>query len=72
MIDTGAQHTYDEDTPPMSDAELEDMEFTLMVSLSAIMKKRNALDDEEQQICALIRETRNEICHREWLAKEIV
>ncbi|RKZ96011.1 MAG: hypothetical protein DRQ46_07675 [Gammaproteobacteria bacterium] len=67
MIDTGAQHTFDEDTPPMSDDELDDMLWTLQNSLGYVEKKRTALDDEEKEICKLIRDVRNEICRREEL-----
>ncbi len=68
MIDTGAQHTFDEDTPPMSDDELDDMLWTLQNSLTYVNEKRTHLDEEEEEICKLIRETRNEICRREDVA----
>ena len=71
MTDTGAQTTYDE-SPPMTDSELDEYLWSLQNSLGVIGKKREWLDEEEQGICALIRETRNEICRREWQEKEIV
>jgi len=65
MIDTGAAHTFDEDAPPMNDDELDDMIWTLQNSLAYIKKKRATLDEEEEQLCMMIRATRNEICRRE-------
>ena len=58
MTDSGAQVQY---TKPATCSELEDLEFTLMLSLSVIRKKREALNDEEQNITELLAQTREEI-----------